>query len=544
MKKKNLVSFLLAIIAIVCLLAFVACNNDGEQPTEPSTPTNPTTPSTPSGGGSSSGDSDEDEAEAACQHTNTKVLEAVAATCDTQGKTEGKQCTDCDAITVQQRTIAALGHDFERSGAVIACKRADCSVSVTDTAGITYDIIPGTTTCKVVLGPVNTNDSGTIYDSEGDPEAKYIENISIPSTVTIADNVYTVVEIADNAFKKCKATLMFVPESVTVIGNSAFEKSQYLKQIFVFGNITTIGDRAFANCPWIEQFKITKSITSIGTDAFSGCIRLGNFDVDADNTTYAQLSGILYDKAMSRIIHIPAALSGDVVIPASITTISDGFLKNMTGVTSITLGDDVTSIGANAFAGLVNLQKVTLGNGITSIGAGAFHGCVNLKGVYIKDISAWLGISFADRFSNPAQEFSCDLYLNDALLTELVVPEGVTAIGNYAFIKCASLKKITLPASLLTIGDYAFYGCDGIVEITIPEKVTAIGAEAFYDCNLLEKVTLPATLKSIGDRAFKLCSELADIVYTGTEKQWKEDIAFGQYWNEGVLPTCEIKFAE
>lgn len=90
----------------------------------------------------------------------------------------------------------------------------------------------------------------------------------------------------------------------------------------------------------------------------------------------------------------------------------------------------------------------------------------------------------------------------DGSITELVIPEGVTSIGNYAFYQCTNLVSVTLPSTLKTIGQYAFYGCSSLTSITLPSGLTSIGVNAFYGCSSLGSVDVPASCTSIGSGAF------------------------------------------
>ena len=97
------------------------------------------------------------------------------------------------------------------------------------------------------------------------------------------------------------------------------------------------------------------------------------------------------------------------------------------------------------------------------------------------------------------------------LTGDLVIPGGVTSIGNYAFTKCSGLTSITISAGVTSIGEYAFYGCSGLTSITIPAGVTSIGNYAFYGCSGLTSITIPAGVKSIGNYAFNKCSGLTSV---------------------------------
>ena len=172
-------------------------------------------------------------------------------------------------------------------------------------------------------------------------------------------------------------------------------------------------------------------------------------------------------------------------------------------------GLPVTKIGDRAFNQRSNLTSISIPDTITAIGDGAFYYCVGLTSVYITDIAAWCAIDFASLHSNPLWS-AHTLYLNGELVTDLTIPEGVTAICNYTFYNCDSLTSIVIPDSVTSIGDDAFNG-SGITEVSIPNGITTIGNRVFYDCNSLTSVTIPGSVISIGDSAFEDCDVLTNI---------------------------------
>ena len=152
-------------------------------------------------------------------------------------------------------------------------------------------------------------------------------------------------------------------------------------------------------------------------------------------------------------------------------------------------GYPVTEIANCAFKNKTSLKKVTIANSVTSIGWGAFLGCTGLTRVDINDIAKWCAIEFYDDDANPLI-YAHNLYLNGELVTDLVIPYGITSIGHLALIGCTSLTSVTIADSVTSIGNGAFGGCTGITSITIPDSVTSIGWWAFGGCTSLERVEI------------------------------------------------------
>ena len=97
----------------------------------------------------------------------------------------------------------------------------------------------------------------------------------------------------------------------------------------------------------------------------------------------------------------------------------------------------------------------------------------------------------------------------------LVVSEGITSVGNYAFYYMPNLKSVTLPSTLTSIGDYGFGYCNALASITVPNGLTSLGKGAFEGCGSLSSVFLPASVNAIGERAFAYCYSMTGVIVTG-----------------------------
>ncbi|MGM9838417.1 MAG: leucine-rich repeat protein [Paludibacteraceae bacterium] len=168
----------------------------------------------------------------------------------------------------------------------------------------------------------------------------------------------------------------------------------------------------------------------------------------------------------------------------------------------------VTRIEGGAFWKCTTLTSITIPESVTSIGKKAFYGCSSLtKTNYTGDIASWCNIDFDDYTSNPIvyshNLFVYNWYYAYEKITDLVIPNGVTSIKNYAFDNCYGLTSVIIPESVTSIGKSAFYGCTELTSITIPNSVTWIGDYAFSYCTGLTSITCKAiTPSACGDSVF------------------------------------------
>ena len=283
--------------------------------------------------------------------------------------------------------------------------------------------------------------------------------------------------IANKAFYCVHAKSIIIPDSVTIIGDNAFALS-YIENITIPGSVKTIEYNAFYQCHYLKSIVIEKGVTSIGESAFYCCCSL----------------------------------------------------------TSVTLPNTLTYIGKRAFDSCESLKSITIPKSVTSMGSGVFYDSGLESLYYTGDIADWCQIDFEGYI---LLNEKTDLYINNELITELNIPEGVTSIGNYAFAR-SNITKVVIPNSVTSIGDWTFYACNELTSITIPEGVTFIGQSAFRDCTNLTSVTLPASLQGLYTDTFKDCTSLNSITFRGTIEQWKE---FGYYaYNRDRVVYCSDGF--
>ena len=143
-----------------------------------------------------------------------------------------------------------------------------------------------------------------------------------------------------------------------------------------------------------------------------------------------------------------------------------------------------------------DIKRIIIGDGVTTIGEYAFVACSSLTSVTIPNSVTTIG---SGAFSD------C------SALTSVTIPNSVTTIGGYAFKNCSALTSVTIPNSVTTISDGAFGGCSSLTSVTIPNSVTTIEGEAFKSCSSLTSVTIPNSVTTIGWSTFDGCSALTSV---------------------------------
>ena len=271
----------------------------------------------------------------------------------------------------------------------------------------------------------------------------------------------------------------------TLTGNQSYSINQYafynndtITSVAIPNSVVSIGSYAFYDCGSLTSITIPSGVTSIGDSAFYDCGSLTS-----------------------------------ITIPESVTSIGSSAFRDCSSLTSITIPERVTSIGSSAFYGCSSLTSITIPSSVTNIGNSAFNYCTNLQKLYIEDVTSYLNSLTTDT-SSPLYDTDQNirLYVNGALITDLVIPEGITTIPSYAF-RRLNISSVTILESVTSIGDCAFENCSSLTSITIPSSVASIGSEAFYDCSSLESVNFEgnSNLTSIGESAFYDCSSLTGI---------------------------------
>ena len=443
----------------------------------------------------------------------------------------------------------------------------------------------GNTLYYEIIDAVN-HTCGAVYDNS---YADLSGNLIIPESVTYNDESYSVVELMHKnkgLFEGVKGlTSVSIPNSVTSIGDNAFDNCDGLTSVTIGKSVTYIGNFAFQGCnltsltikaveaPKTEFGTFDNGQTDFPLYVPQGCVDAYKhagfwawftniqestyelyYEFDDENHT-ATVYGDkrLYFVAISHSgfsdeLSIPSTIDynnekyqvttignsafenhADIitaVIPNSVTSIGNWAFEKCYSLTSVTIPNSVTSIGDNAFDGCESLTSVTIGNSVTSIGKSAFYGCSDLTNVVIPNSVTSIGKYAFYRVPIVVYGGSATGSPWGAKLHYSALQDGIYYQDYDKTIVAASvpgLTEVDIPEGVLQIADNVFLSNKALTRITFPNSLTSIGNSVFKYCHNLTSVTIPNSVTRIGNSAFFECVSLTSLTIPNSVTSIGED---------------------
>lgn len=285
-----------------------------------------------------------------------------------------------------------------------------------------------------------------------------------------------------------------------------------------------IPDRAFQNKKSLYYFAFSEKVTEIGASAFSGSSISGAL-VIPDDVKY-----IWHDAFYGTNI-------SSLVLAPGVEIIGSSVFNNCSSLSgTLTLPEVLRYIGTSAFSNCGFSGNLVLPNSLEYIGSSAFSEAGRFVGGLT--IPEKIPVLYHNTFwSNYKRKFTGTLNLNNVQILEkacfyrcgftgeLIIPEGVTEIGNEAFSE-GKISSVILPGTIKVIGEQAFWGQSRLTDIIIPEGLVSIKMMAFEYCSNLKTIVFPSTLQVIQSKAFDACYGISSIISRAKEPPTVQEGAF------------------
>ena len=276
--------------------------------------------------------------------------------------------------------------------------------------------------------------------------------------------------------------------TIDKIADYAFYNCQILKEVILPSNLKEIGRYAFGDCVALTNINIPEGVSVLQQDTFNGCYKMSGVTLPS-TLTYIGESCFGQCNALTR-----------VDLPQGLLEINSNAFAYCSNLTSLTIPDSVSYIGYNAFYGCQNVKSITIGSG-TTLNSSAFNSIsINYDDIHWEghdglELRSY-GVTIADIVRNSE---GYEIFQNRVVgrwdstykITQVNLPNTVTAINDNVFKDCYNLQTLNMPEGLESIGIEAFSNCTSLSSITIPSTVTYIGENAFKGCRIrgLENVS-------------------------------------------------------
>ena len=299
------------------------------------------------------------------------------------------------------------------------------------------------------------------------------------SKVTLLNNVKS---IGIYAFKNCTSLKsVTIPAGVLSIGGGAFQMCSSLTKITIPTNVKEIDRSTFFGCSALQEVSIPAGVTRIEKAAFANCSSLA--DISLPNSL----------QSIGKYVFQDCTSLKSVTIPAGVTRIEKAAFIGCSSLADISLPNSLQSIGEYVFQDCTSLKSVTIPEGVTEMKGGVFLRCPMMMHITVDKNNQ---IYDSRNGCNAVIETATGTIV--AACNATVIPNDVTKIGESAFASLA-FKEIILPDGVTEIGRWAFWGCASLNNITIPDKVKSIGASALKKCTSLASITFKGTMKQWGE---------------------------------------------
>ncbi len=321
-------------------------------------------------------------------------------------------------------------------------------------------------------------------------------------------------------------------------GSFSCANDSFVKKIIVGDGITDFNFGFLLDYDSVEEIYLSSTVEEVANHNEYNFPTLKAIYVDANNTRYFSIDGVLYDDYFTRtnLIRYPDAKTGEsFTIPAGIERIAEQAFRNNPYLKEIVISHDVEDIARTAFMNCIGIEnyEVVSTNGQFRSEDGVIHP------KEIRSILFYPPSKPDEVYEVPfTVDVICDYsFYNTQYLKKIILPDDLGSICDYAFANSVALEEANLPDGLVVIYKNAFENCVSLKSISLPEGITYLPKEVFRGCTSLETVTLSQSLRHIYEGVFRGCTSLSSIDFKNVE-----DI--GQYAFYGCTGLETADFGE
>ena len=233
------------------------------------------------------------------------------------------------------------------------------------------------------------------------------------------------------------------------------------------------------------------------------------FDADNDGAISYEEAASVVDLSHMKLTNRMFTSFNELKYFTSLTSIPEKYFRSCARLTSITLPESITCISEEAFKNCTSLSRINIPKDLKNILRLAFEGCHSLTRVDLSSLETFLRLDYPEQ-GHPLKN-GASLYLCGSKLTDIVIPESITEISDFALMGCKNLRSVSLHGGIKNVGKQAFDSCSALEKVHFHDNISSFDICIFWECTSLKEIVLPKAMYEIPEAMFARCSSLEEV---------------------------------